>query len=128
MPASRMNPIASFSSRRLRASICSQVMATAQLPPLRWDMQPEDAPAWRVSQGRQRKILLAAPAPPAEDAAMPRVLLALALLAASVLGCAKPEERTVEVHGPDGGRYYATVFHFLAAADDYERAVYVHGG
>ena len=61
---------------------------------------------------------------------MPRVLLAIvpALLAALAAGCARPPGRTGEVHGPDGGRYYATVYHFLTAADDYDRASYVHDG
>jgi len=29
---------------------------------------------------------------------------------------------------PDGGRFYATVYHFLTAADDYDRASCVHDG
>ena len=58
---------------------------------------------------------------------MPRALTLLALLALAS-GCARHgEARTAEVHGADGGRYYALVYHFLAA-DDYDRASYVHGG
>jgi len=59
---------------------------------------------------------------------MPRALIFLALLAASLPGCARPSGRTAEVHGADGGRYYATVYHFLTAVDDYDRASYVHDG
>ena len=59
---------------------------------------------------------------------MPRALTLLALLALAS-GCARHgEARTAEVHGADGGRYYALVFHFLTAADDYDRASYVHDG
>jgi len=59
---------------------------------------------------------------------MPRARTPLALLAFAS-GCARHgEARTVEVHGPDGGRYYATVYHFLTAADDHNRASYVHDG
>ena len=59
---------------------------------------------------------------------MPRALTLLALLALAS-GCARHgEARTAEVHGADGGRYYALVFHFLTAEDDYDRASYVHDG
>jgi hypothetical protein len=59
---------------------------------------------------------------------VPRVLLVVVLALPASAGCARPSGRTAEVHGPDGGRYYATVFHFLTAADDYDRASYVHDG
>src|SRR5262249_41213555 len=55
-------PPGQFVRRVLRASICSQVIATAQLPPLRWDMQPEDASARRGSRGAPRGVILAAAA------------------------------------------------------------------
>jgi hypothetical protein len=59
---------------------------------------------------------------------MSRVPALILVLLALAVGCAKPSGRAVEVHGPDGGRYYATVFHFLTAANDHERAEYVHDG
>jgi hypothetical protein len=59
--------------------------------------------------------------------AVPRVLLVAALVLA-LTGCARPSGRTAEVHGPDGGRFHATVYHFLAATNDYDRACYVHDG
>jgi len=60
---------------------------------------------------------------------MPRAWLVLVLLAALASGCARHgEARTAEVHGADGGRFYATVFHFVTAAEEYDRALYVHDG
>jgi hypothetical protein len=59
---------------------------------------------------------------------MPRAVTLLALLALAS-GCARHgAARTAEVHGPDGGRFHATVYHFLTAANDYEWAGYVHDG
>jgi hypothetical protein len=59
---------------------------------------------------------------------MSRTLILLGWVALAS-GCARHDEaRTAEVHGPDGGRFYATVYHFLTAADEYDRASYVHGG
>jgi hypothetical protein len=56
-------------------------------------------------------------------------VLPLAALVVALAGCARHgQARTAEVHGPDGGRFYATVYHFLAATDSYDRAGYVHDG
>jgi hypothetical protein len=56
---------------------------------------------------------------------MPRVLLVAALVLA-LAGCARTPGHTAEVHGADAGRFYATLYHFLTATNDYERASYVH--
>ena len=59
---------------------------------------------------------------------MSRTLILLGWVALAS-GCARHDEaRTAEVHGPDGGRFHATVYHFLAATNDYDRACYVHDG
>jgi hypothetical protein len=55
-------------------------------------------------------------------------MLLIPALVVALVGCAKPQERTAEVHSADGGRFYATMYHFLMAADDYDRASYGHGG
>jgi len=57
-----------------------------------------------------------------------RQMLLIPALVVALVGCAKPQERTAEVHSADGGRFYATMYHFLMAADDYDRASYGHGG
>ena len=59
---------------------------------------------------------------------VPRVLLVVVLALPASAGCARPSGRTAEVHGPDGGRYYATVYHFLTAEEEYDWALYVHDG
>ena len=61
---------------------------------------------------------------------MPRVRLVTFLaLPAAMPGCARHgESRTAEVHGTDGGRFHATVYHFLTAEEEYDWALYVHDG